>query len=705
MIRFVLSALAGWMCVVPQMASGQDVGAHTQPSAGTPLAWARFEDTSFQYAGKSYLWLGHGPLNLTIDVAPSADHALELLWGSKNDTRDAVATISGHEVPLQAGGYDGFRWLRVPLPDDLAGERYEVTLRRSSERPAFLAEVRLTAMHGDEGEEDLKARVHKISFKAPSSAPGLSAPSVFDEMRAVWDAESTTAADPLSDEQHRAAFRHAARNAGQAAEAFFRCRRFVDGWLAHADPVSGLIPRNLERDRDIWNAKDSAADNYPFMVLTAAMTDRPLLEGRMRDMLRSETRLTSRVDRMPDTWSFSKQAFAADEPNMKSIIFGSAEYMKDGLVPITEWLGPSPWSKRMLGLMDDVWKHAAVPTPYGNIPSTDPEVNGDLLMVLPRLYWMMDEKKYLEYALRLGDYYLLAKQDPTLHTGRVRLIAHGGEVFDGLAELYVTVHFAAPEKKRAYREPLHAMYDRILEQGRNEHGMVYNSIDPGTGQHGKICDTWGYTYNGLYSVYLVDGTSAYREAVQKALGSLQPHYSDYHWGTADEYADSAESALYHLNREPTATVETWLDSTIRRMWSRQQPDGVIEGWHGDGNNVRTSLMYALWKTRGLTLEPWRADVRFGAAMHDDELCISLLADEPWSGRLRFDIPRHRVHLHLPIDYPRLNQFPEWFTVDVEKQYTVEGLPGGTKQSSGKQLHDGLTIALDAGRELRLNVAP
>lgn len=695
MTRYVLFALVGWTWLLTPAASGQDVGARTEPTAGTPLAWARFEDASDQYAGKPYLWLGHGPLELTIDVPPCAEHALDLLWGSKNDTRDAVLAIGDHQVRLRAGGYDGFRWLRVPLPEDLAGERYEGTLRRGSEQPAFIAEVRLTATETADGKADMTQPIHRINFGVAEA---------FAEMRSVWDEEPPTPAEPPPDDRQEAAFQQAARNARHAAEAFFRCRRFVDGWLAHADPVSGLIPRNLSRDRDIWNAKDSAADNYPFMVLTAAMTDRPLLEGRMRDMLRTETRLTSRVDRLPDTWSFSKQAFAAEEPNKKSILFGSAEYMKDGLTPITEWLGPSPWSERMIGLMDDVWKHAAVPTPFGNIPSTDPEVNGDLLMVLPRLYWMTGEKKYLKYALRLGDYYLLAKQDPTLHSGRVRLIAHGGEVFDGLAELYVTVHFAAPEKKKAYQEPLHAMYDRILELGRNEHGMVYNSINPGTGQHGTICDTWGYTYNGLYSVYLVDGTAAYREAVRKALESLQPHYSDYLWGSADEYADSVESALYHLNREPMASVETWLDGTIRRMWSRQQPDGVIEGWHGDGNNARTSLMYALWKTQGLTVEPWRPDVRFGAAMHDDALCVSLLADEPWSGRLRFDVARHRVHLSLPIDYPRLNQFPEWFTVDTARHYTVEGMSGDTKRVSGKQLHDGLPVTLDAGREQRLNVA-
>ena len=44
-----------------------------------------------------------------------------------------------------------------------------------------------------------------------------------------------------------------------AAEAFFRARIFVDGWLAHADPRSGLIPRNLQQSTEFWNAADAAA--------------------------------------------------------------------------------------------------------------------------------------------------------------------------------------------------------------------------------------------------------------------------------------------------------------------------------------------------------------------------------------------------------------------------------------------------------------
>ena len=42
------------------------------------------------------------------------------------------------------------------------------------------------------------------------------------------------------------------------------------------------------------------------------------------------------------------------------------------------------------------------------------------------------------------------------------------------------------------------------------------------------------------------------------------------------------------------------------------------------------------------------------------------------GKIRFDIPRHSEYFKMPDDYLRLNQFPEWFTVAEEAQYTVDG---------------------------------
>ncbi len=69
------------------------------------------------------------------------------------------------------------------------------------------------------------------------------------------------------------AFVRASENGCLANEGLTRSRNFVKGWLETADPKTGLIARNLKDSKDIWNAKDSAADNYPFMVLTAAITE------------------------------------------------------------------------------------------------------------------------------------------------------------------------------------------------------------------------------------------------------------------------------------------------------------------------------------------------------------------------------------------------------------------------------------------------
>ena len=668
-----------------------------------PLAWIRFPGSEQQYAGKPYLWLGRLSMSLTIDVQPQPGHVLELLWGSKNDARDAVATINGQQVKIQHGGYDGFRWLRVPIPKGVKGTRYEITLARGFAKPGFLAEIRIAAPGKATQAVDVKAKAHNVALKTTGVASvRLEA---FPEMRALWDGEPPPSPTPLPNARQEAAFRQAEINGRRANEMFFRCRKFVDGWLAHADPKTGLIPRNLGGGRDIWNAKDAAADNYPFMVLTAAITDRPLFDGRMLDMLRTETRLTSRIDRIPDTWSFSKQAFASAKPNLGGIIFGGSEYIKDGLLPLTEWLGPSPWADRMLGIMDDIWKHAAVDTPGGKIPSTNVEVNGEMLQSLSRIYWMTGDKKYLEWAIRLGDYYLLGDRHPTRDFTSLRLRDHGCEIVSGLCELYAAVHFADPAKKKAYHKPIHDMCDRILEVARDPHGMLYNGINPKAGTAGRgICDTWGYNYNGIYTVYLLDKTEAYREAVRFVLGNLKEHVTDHNWGSADEFADSVEGGINLDNREPVATAAEWIDSEIRDMWGKQRPDGVIEGWHGDGNSARTAIMYALWKTQGLTVRPWRADVRVGAVALDGALCVSLVAAEPWEGKLLFDVPRHKTQLHLPLDYPRINQFPEWFTVEAGRKHTVRTLAAGPEAAfTGKQMSEGIPMKLEAGKEVRLLV--
>ena len=494
-------------------------------------------------------------------------------------------------------------------------------------------------------------------------------------------------------------FDKALTNGQLANEGFRRCHQYVEGWLKLADPETKLIPRN-KNDR-YWNAKDSAADNYPFMVLTTSFTDRTMFEGIMKEMLATEIKLTSRIGVLPDTYHFAKKGFSGGKPNLNIILFGSSEYIKDGLLPLTEWLGQSPWSDRMIAILDDMWKQAPVDTPYGKIVSTNVELNGEMLQALSRIYWMTGDKKYLEWAIRLGDYYLLDKHHPTRDTSNLRLRDHGCEIVSGLCELYAAVNFAMPEKKKAYEKPIHDMLDRILEVGRNEHGLFYNGIDPiaGTQNRKGIADTWGYTYNGVYTVYLLDGTKAYRDATIKALSNINDNYRNYQWegNSSDGYADSIESALNLYNRERVASAAEWIDSEIKVMWKKQKSDGVIEGWHGDGNFARTTIMYCLWKTQGVSVHPWREDLVVGAVEDDGSLYLSITAEKDWEGKMHFDTPRHKTTMKLPLDWPRINQFPEWFTVKSDTNYGVDDMTTEKKKSyTGKAMHEGLQVSLKAG---------
>jgi len=510
-----------------------------------------------------------------------------------------------------------------------------------------------------------------------------------------------------SPEVDESAFREAAENGRLANEGLARCKRYVEGWLRYADPTTGLIPRNLTRDKDIWNAQDSAADNYPFMVLTAALTDWSMYQGRMRDMLRTETRLTSRIGNLPDAWSFSRRGFLTPKPDVKNIIFGSSEYIKDGLLPLTEWIGPSPWSERMIRILDDLWARAPIETKYGHIVSDSQEINGEMLQTLSRVYWMRRDRKYLDWAVRLGDYYLLDVHHPTRGMQRLSLDDHGCEIISGLCELYATVHFAMPNKQHAYRQPLYEMLNRILEVGRHPGGLFYDWIDPRTGRHAEeLTDNWGYDLNGFYTVYLIDKVEAYRQAVRYALANLFSSYSRYRWegGIADGYADSIEGAINLYNREPVPDAAKWIDNQTQIMWAIQKPDGIIEGWHGDGNFARTTIMYCLWKTKGLTVQPWRKDVFFGAVQDGDTLNISLRSESDWEGKLIFDTPRHQTIMKMPLDWPRINQFPEWFTVKANKRYMVHNLSKNSKKAyTARQLQAGIPIRLERGVEHRLRV--
>ena len=506
-------------------------------------------------------------------------------------------------------------------------------------------------------------------------------------------------------------YQDAINNGKLVNEGFNRCVNYVNGWIKYADPATGLIPRNLTDSKDYWNAWDAAADNYPFMVLTSSLLMPEFFKKTALNMLNTEKTITPRIGKLPDTYSFSKKGFKNDVIDTSQVIFGSSEYMKDGLIPLTEWLGQSPWSDRMLEILNDLPRLVRVVTQmkgnfFGN--SAVVEVNGDLLQVLARMYWFTGKREYLEWGAEIADYYLNDQRLPTASLNRLRIRDHGCEIISGLCEVYLAAYYSWPEKYRQWKKPIHKMLDRVLEVGRNEDGLFYDEVNPKTGEviAARLSDTFGYTFNAYYFVSKLDSTPAYREAVIKALSSLNGKYRNHDWeGNCDGYADAIEGALNLYNRELIPSVKEWLDSEIRVMWNYQKPDGIIEGWHGDGNFARTTIMYCLWKTQGLQPVQWNDKLSLGATFNNNELKVAITCGSDWLGKIRFDSPRYKDKMHLPVDYPRINQYQQWFTVYPGNKYNVNFVQTGRTQIfEGKDLIDGLPVSVKPGETILLNIS-
>jgi len=131
---------------------------------------------------------------------------------------------------------------------------------------------------------------------------------------------------------------------------------------------------------------------------------------------------------------------------------------------------------------------------------------------------------------------------------------------------------------------------------------------------------------------------------------------------------------------------------MKVMFAMQRPDGHLEDWYGEGNFNRTSLLYAYMKSLGVRPARWEPGVRLGAALDGTRLVLSLTAPSP--RRIQFDYARHRRVMNLQQNLVRLNEFPEWFTVDENTLYRV-GRAGTTGDIRlGSELIAGVT--LDAG---------
>lgn len=475
------------------------------------------------------------------------------------------------------------------------------------------------------------------------------------------------------------------------AEQFERAVVAADGlmraWLRHADSRTLLLPDRPRADAAtrLYTPHNSGADLYPYLILTAHLTDPDLYRGRLMEMLRNDVRYTTVQRSIPASLTFATEALGP------ASFFGAAEYAKDGLIAVTEYLGRTPWFYRMADMIADAMTDATVPSRFGMLPADDAETNGDYLQALVRLAAMTGDVRYLDWARRIGDAYVEEVLPGSggvpgftwnfqKHSGapRLRLRDHGNETIVGLLMLFALEHQMGAPRAKSYRPAIARMLDRVL-QSANADGLLYNEVNVETlaPLNTGLSDNWGYVYGAVYTYYMVTGETRYRDAVRRVLRGL-PKYRRYVWeprddpglplGSFDGYADAIESAIYLASREPVPEAFDWIDSEMDVLLKMQRPDGQIEDWYGEGNFNRTALLYAYMKSQGVRPERWRPGVRVGAVRDGERLLVHL--DAPAALRMQFDYARHRRVLNFAQNYVRLNEFPEWFPVNENHLYRL-----------------------------------
>lgn len=646
-----------------------------------------------EYAGRKYYWLAEWRLEVTLPAELAANDRLEVLFGSKGPAKRTLHFQYGDQKGSLAHVGEqsfSFEWVEVPL-GKLSGGGQVILYAQGTENVAFVAGVR-TQGSGLPVVRPVRTPATPATATASPGWADLPGFELNDETRALWDPS------PQEPDWPRAQ-----RSARFAGIALGKVQRWLhERCLPIRDQRSGLFrPTGSE-----WNYHDTAADCYPFYVWAAFYTDKHVLDTVMLDVLKAEQGLCNHLDRLPVPYDMDSGNRLV--PPLERIIFGASEYAKDGLVPIVEVTGKGyPWFDRMRELVDDMFKHAQVETPYGRIPSTNIEVNGNLLQLLPRLYSMTRDQKYLDWAHRLADHYLLpGKFVPT------RLSDHGCEIIGGLGLLYAVDSTAAPEKCAQYRPHMEYMFDEILRRGTNSDGIIVRDLQPAPGPHDRVRtgDGWGYDLVGFLDFDLAMGTRRYHADARRPMENLlKDRYQRFDWdhGSRDNLADSVEGGLYLLYRIPTVEAFIWADREIATcLVDHTDPNRLWDTHKLEANTVRTVLIHTMLHTRNTIARPWRQDLQLGAAPCGDGICVFMTSKEPYEGRLQFDIPRHRHYLGFEQDWPRMNSVPEWFTVEPDEahRYAVMDADDGAIQvQTGKSLSEGLPIRLQSGRPLKLIV--
>jgi len=495
----------------------------------------------------------------------------------------------------------------------------------------------------------------------------------------------------------------AAVNGRLARDARLRARRVLDYWLARRDPESGLWAHSEGRPR--WVPQNTGADLWPHLLSAA----RELAPEHALAVASALARERALCGALPCTVLLSPPRAVLRSP-MPVRLSRAAEYAADGLLPPSERYGRGPWFDRLVevanALVAEIGPRAA---------TGDSETDGNLLQALARLAHATRDDRIVAAAERMADRYLLEwipaagglpprewdfdRGAPSVPDFRFR--DHGAEIVPGLAEVYVAERALGRPAAARHRDPLRRLLARALAVERAPDGLWRDKVDLSTGAAaGGVVDTWGYLLAAYVMTDLADGTRDWGPTVSEMVAAAASR-AGYAWegSNPDGPADAIESMLLLLPFSPSPAGEAFVDAELPAIFALQDGDGSAGAGYLDGNVIRTALLYAGWKSAGVAPRPPREDLALGAERSPDGPGITLhfAAHSPWSGRLVFDSPRHRLHWSMPFDYPRRNAQPEWFAIESEARYRVRDLDSGVRRElAGAVLLAGLEVEIGRG---------
>ncbi len=501
-----------------------------------------------------------------------------------------------------------------------------------------------------------------------------------------------------------------------ARRCFIRATGVLESWWRHRDPATGLFPRQTHER--VWAPGDNGGQLFPYLLATAELLQ-PHRTPDLLQTLRTERTLASWGGFLTDWFDLTNRTFLFPQPDLPRQLAGAAELAADGLLPLAELLGRGEWTPRLAEIADTIINDAPIASDFGPLPFDDLPHNGRMMQLLARLYTLTREPRYLDLATRLGDAYAREvlprsgflpphRWDFQRHApldDEWDLHAHGFYLLNGLAEIYTVTARSLPQRAQSWQPALNSLFLRLTQQASPNAGFPVHAARASTGDVRSTAPTasWGHALAACLAYARATTNETFLEAPRLALRNLnQPRYLD--WSGAITHATTLDGALLLLNRLPEPAAWTWFEDLLPLFLARSRPDGSIEGWYGDGLYARTALLAGQYYTQGAHCRPWRADLRLGALREGNRLRLALAADTDWEGRILFDTPRHRTHLRLPSNYPRLGEFPEWYPVSADTPYRVR-LGGTTRQGLGYELAQGLPVSVRPNQPLLLEIEP